>query len=134
MSAEKPKLRAVTERMLEAFCTGGSIAEACGCGVYHVCPVGNSGNFDEGELERYEEEAGRDPGKYIFHDYSSTSRGWVAGHMFVMDCPCLEERFGRYADFVWGNRHEIMTFIKAENAVLLNESTATASAIGSVNL
>lgn len=115
--AKEEPLQDLTERFLSAFVTGGSIFDECGCGRKHVFAHGNEGNFDEGELESYEAAKVGYPDRYFFHDYSSSSSGYISGKFFVMDCQCLQRRFGQQAKAIWDNRHSLIEFFRKENDV-----------------
>lgn len=123
-------LTSLTENFLRAFLGNiGSIRDTCGCGRAHAFVAGNEPHFDPGELEEFQEKSAVDPDRYITHDYSHSQSGTVENHYFVMDCPCLEERFGRMASHYWKDRHQILEFFWLENKSRLDDSEATRVAI-----
>lgn len=103
-----------SEEFLMAFADGGGIVSVCDhCGITHVCDdYANDGCFEDGELASYRANAAKHPGRYIFHDYSSTTTGSVDGVRFVADCPC-NGWLARYEQFILNHRSEICRYLKA---------------------
>lgn len=123
--AKEETIQPITERFLLSFVTGGGIYDECGCGRKHIFVHNNEGNFDEGELETLEAAKLGYPDRYFFHDYDSSSAGYMNGSRFVMDCQCLERRFGETAKAIWRNRNPVLDFLRRQASAISEELKAT---------
>ena len=92
--------------------TSSLVAECEYCGTTYYGGL-RDGDFSEGEFERYEELAEKEPGKYVQVDGFS-SRCQIDGREYVWGCPCNAVR--RHEEWLWYHRREITEYFKARSA------------------
>jgi len=100
-----------SDEFMEAFSGGsaGMVVECDFCGRVYFATQ-DHGDFEKGELEHYREMAEKEPNKYIEVAYF-TSRIEVDGKCYAHGCECNKIR--RYEDWIWHNRRQIVTYLKA---------------------
>jgi hypothetical protein len=114
-----------SDEFSRAVCDGGSPVHDCGfCGRTNFDLNGEF--MDDGELERLLEKQKASPDKYFGQD-NGISSGWIGGKAYVWGCPCNKAR--PYENFIWNNRHVIMTYLHAMTAKNLSDAKADAEAV-----
>jgi hypothetical protein len=100
----------VSERFKEAFddC-GGSSHLTCECGRTHY-DTSHPGDYEAGELERFDKMHEQDPEKYIPCDHS-IGYYCIDGKSFVWDCPCKGGL--PYEKFIKKHRHGIAEYLNS---------------------
>lgn len=100
-----------SDEFMEAFSgmSAGMVVECDFCGRTYFA-TDDHGDFEEGELEDYRERAKKEPDKWIEVSYF-TSRIEVDGQCYARGCECNKVR--RYEDWIWANRKQIATYLKA---------------------
>ena len=101
----------VSDEFFDALNHDGSICRTCQCGRTHF--ASGEGGFDEGELEKLQASAEKEPDKYIDHSDTSISIAHIDGKEFVYECPC--EGLERYETFIWRNREVILNYLTARH-------------------
>lgn len=99
-----------SEHMERAVQRAGSISITCELCKREHFASGSPGYFEEGELEKLQAKAEKDPDKYV-EDHSSDDVPWghIDGKQAVIGCPCNGLR--RYEDFIWHNRDVIARYL-----------------------
>lgn len=101
----------VSDEFFDALHHDGSICRQCHCGRTHFASW-DSG-FDEGELEKLQASAEKEPDKYIDHISTSISVARIDGKEFVYECPC--DGLFRYEQFIWTYREQILDYFIARH-------------------
>jgi len=95
-----------------------TIAALCYCSRFHFV---SDGDFDEGELERYRENARLQPDRFIEHaDIDQIRIARVHPYSFVIECDCNFLR--HYEDFFWQNRHVVAEYFRLRAATAEREA------------
>lgn len=101
----------ISEHFWDAFINAGSLVIECEfCERTHFA---YEGDYEEGELERLEENAKKNPAKYEEHfDRDMVSWGYFNGKQAVYNCPC--KSLVQYERFIWNERDSIIKYYKAK--------------------
>lgn len=108
----------------DAFTDGGGIASECRCGRFHFADRREAGDWDTGELERYQTLAAEKPDRYIPDGYNDSIS--VCGPLqLVWNCPCGES--GKHEEYLLMFKEEILDYYKRLARKQQQEATQTAS-------
>lgn len=110
----------VSELFRDVVTTGGGTpVQTCACGTTHYA-TGDHASYDEGELEKLEEEAKTNP-KMIPSSNDCVGFASFGGLTFVYeceDCPVMEI----YERFIWAERRRIIEYLKRRSVAELEDA------------
>lgn len=119
-----------SEEFSRAVCNGGTPVHDCGfCGRTNFDLNGEF--MDEGELDRILENQKAYPDKYFGQD-NGINIGNLGGKTYVWGCPC--NKAWPYENFIWENRHTILTYLKARTEKNLRAAKMDAEQAGKVKV
>ena len=98
-------------RLARAFChSGTSCVVECDCGRIHFVSASGHGDYEDGELEKLQQDAEKEPTKYVEEaHYDTIDVLNIHGMTLIPDCPCGKAE--RYAAFLEDHAEEVAVFV-----------------------